>query len=218
VDALILTHEHMDAFGGLDDVRGMQARSADGLAPMPVYLNHCTFNVVKKTFPYLIPKPVDPNAEVRMVAALDFINIKPFSPFSPAPNLSITPLPLVHGEDCVCLGFAFGSAQSVLYLSDLSRMPDDTAAYITEAGLKKRPEVLVIDALHMKYEHNTHLSLAGAAKLIREIHPKKAFLVGMGCDSFPPHHEANIMLKEMFKDDGIDVQLARDGLTVAVDL
>ena len=36
VDALILTHdEHMDAFGGLDDVRGMQARSADGLARLP---------------------------------------------------------------------------------------------------------------------------------------------------------------------------------------
>ena len=103
-------------------------------------------------------------------------------------------------------------------------MPTETMAWIDAWQKEKeaaggRVEVLVIDSLLMTGKHNTHFTLPYAAEMIRKVKPKKAFLVGMSCDSFPPHKETNALLKEMFEKDGdIEVQLARDGLTVDVDL
>ena len=114
VDAIVLTHEHMDAFGGMDDIRGMQAwrGGGKGAKMMPVYANGKTLAVVKQTFPYLWPgadeKPccegsapgaVPVQKEQRHVASIDFRAVSPFKPFSVEEGgLSITPLPVVHGE------------------------------------------------------------------------------------------------------------------------
>jgi hypothetical protein len=47
--------------------------------------------------------------------------------------LDVKVLPVVHGEDCTCLGFAFGSpGNRVVYLSDLSRVPPDTMRALQE--------------------------------------------------------------------------------------
>ena len=62
------------------------------------------------------------------------------------------------------------------------------------------------------------MALPQTSELIRTLKPKKAYLVGMGCDSFLPHYEMNEVLEEMFEDCDIDVELAYDGLTVDVDL
>ena len=116
VDAIVLTHEHMDAYGGLDDLRGVQEHKVT----LPIHLSPHTLAAVSRTFPYLIPKPLKPGEVKRHVASVDF---KPFSKFQPfkVNDLSITPLPVVHGEDCTCYGFAFGTKEKVLYLSDISR-------------------------------------------------------------------------------------------------
>jgi len=123
LDAIVLTHAHMDAIGGLDDVRGFQMfNPATMLYPStPVYLSQDCLDGVKQHYGYLVPQDsVKSNVEVgdisliedkkpkvkRHVAALTYSVIEPFKPFVAA-GLRMVPLPVMHGEDMVCMGFAF---------------------------------------------------------------------------------------------------------------
>ena len=177
-----------------------------------------SLQVVARSFPYLMPKKPKPGAERRFVAALNFETVTYFEPFFPVgPQLPVTPLPLVHGEDCICLGFAFGERDRVVYLSDLSRLTEDTTqALEREVNRPGGITVLVLDCLQPR-KHNTHLGLDQSLDLIRKLRPKKTFLVGMSCDKFPPHHEMNAQLREKHSDIG-HVEFARDGLVMYLDL
>ena len=248
--AVVLTHEHCDAYGGLDDLRGAQLPDGKGgLVALPVFLNDETMATAKRAFPYLVPtsgkgwwdandgdaeekkqegkqqqqqqqQSQSPDKkEFRMVATLDFKRIEPFKTFTVGDGkpgeLKLTPLPVMHGEDCVCLAFVFGEKERVLYMSDVSRIPAVTMDWISSNLLDV--DVLVIDCLFEKGKHNTHFCLDDAVEFINLIRPKKAFMVGMSCDTFPEHDVMNERLKKMFPP-GICVQFAHDGLRVPVDL
>lgn len=255
LDAIVLTHGHMDSMGGLDDVRGFQKRhhhvDADtpaavntpgpkgGLEPIPVFLNQDTMNAVKRQFYYLVPKDT-PELQAdgrpyvkRLVAALDYRIVEDFEPFYAA-GLKMIPLPVMHGEDMVCLGFAFSLKQpsydqngiyhersiNVVYLSDISRMLPATEKYI-EQHLPPI-DILVIDSL-LQFNHNsTHQSMREAIQLAKRLGPDKVYLVGMNCDDFLPHDEMNQLLKEEIHDrdkdrmgqPAMEVFLAHDGLVL----
>ena len=228
VAAVLLTHEHMDAYGGLDDLRGIQEK---GGPSMPVYLSNVTLERVRRTFSYLVqPSQDEKEAEAgkaastadvpavkRHVASLSFRTFQDFSPLLVG-NLRIYPLPVVHGEDCTCYGFAFGEKDKVLYLSDISRLPVETSEWISNWRGGGQIDVLVLDALFMHRQHETHFSLDDAAALIRRLKPKKALLVGMSCDHWLEHDKANEYLRNMFAEDGLEVSLAYDGQTLCLDL
>jgi phosphoribosyl 1,2-cyclic phosphate phosphodiesterase len=63
----------------------------------------------------------------RRVSLLDWKNIEENcdEPFA-ASGLSFTPLPVMHGEDYIALGFLFGDKSKVAYISDVSRIPPST--------------------------------------------------------------------------------------------
>jgi hypothetical protein len=80
----------------------------------------------------------------RWVAQLAFTEIKKFEPFDAA-GLRVTPLPVMHGEDLVSLGFSFGEREQVPRPTPLSvlheeRMRSGTAGGLTLA-LPSRGEV-----------------------------------------------------------------------------
>jgi hypothetical protein len=135
-------------------------------------------------------------------------------------GLEMIPLPVMHGEDLVCLGYAFsinkhaGSEKekmNVVYLSDISRMLPETEQFIKE---KLPPiDVLVVDSLNWSRANPTHFSFEQALVLIRRLQPKRTFLVGMSCDSFLPHDEMNKELESL----DIKVQLSYDGLFLQAD-
>ena len=123
-----------------------------------------------------------------MVASLNFKEIRLFEPFSIKGNFEITPIPVVHGEDCVCNGFTFGKTQGVLYLSDLSRIPKKTADYIDDwsSGIVARGgefSLLVLDCLFFSrgVTHNTHFCLDDVENMLKNMKrkPEKVLLVGM---------------------------------------
>uniref|UniRef100_A0A453JLL5 Metallo-beta-lactamase domain-containing protein n=2 Tax=Aegilops tauschii TaxID=37682 RepID=A0A453JLL5_AEGTS len=82
---------------------------------------------ISQKFPYLVKKKLKEGEEVRRVAQLDWRIIesdlqKPFT----ASGLQFVPLPVIHGEDYICLGFLFGRKSKVAYISDVSRFPPST--------------------------------------------------------------------------------------------
>lgn len=125
LDAVILTHHHMDAVAGLDDLRGFQRfRGLDRTEPptripIQVFLSHECFEQVSSQFPWLFPKTTPAAADAaaaddavstpvvkRDVAALDVQLVQNYQPFDAA-GLEIVPLPVWHGSDLISLGFSF---------------------------------------------------------------------------------------------------------------
>ena len=69
-------------------------------------------------------------------------------------------------------------------------------------------DILVVDSLTLDRYNPTHYQLKDAVALARRLKPKRTYIVGIACDSFPRH---DIMNKELEKLD-IQMELAYDGL------
>jgi phosphoribosyl 1,2-cyclic phosphodiesterase len=214
VDAVILTHGHADAIFGLDDIRGVQSHQKyNNHQSTPVYLSQDCLDVVRRVFSYLFPSEIEsPNKVIRFVSNISWNIISPYAPFKVC-NIEFKPIPVIHGEDLISMGYLFGKNTKVCYLSDISRMPNESLEYIKKNG---PIDILIVDALCLTYEHPTHYSVYQAIALIEDIKPTKSYLIGMS--SSIDHEETNEMLKKFKDSHNIDVQLSYDGLVIDFDL
>ncbi|KAL2494447.1 Metallo-hydrolase/oxidoreductase superfamily protein [Forsythia ovata] len=217
VDSVILTHEHADAVLGLDDIRTVQPYSpTNDIDPTPIYLSQDAMESIAMKFPYLARKKLKPGQEIRRVAQLDWKIVendckKPFV----ASGLQFVPLPVMHGEDYVCLGFLFGERCRVAYISDISRFLPPTEYCISKDG-GGQLDLLILDTLYKKGSHNTHFCFPQTLDAVKRLCPKRALLIGMTHEF--DHHKDNEFLMEWSRREGIPVQLAHDGLRVPIDL
>lgn len=217
VDSIVLTHEHADAVLGLDDIRIVQPYSpTNDIDPTPIYLSQHAMESLAVKFPYLIPKKLKEGQELRRVAQLDWKIIeddceKPFV----ASSLKFVPLPVMHGEDYICLGFLFGDKSRVAYISDVSRFPASTEYVISKSGAGQL-DLIILDTLYKEGSHNVHFCLPQTLEALKRICPKRALLIGMTHEF--DHHKDNEFLMEWSIREGISVQLAHDGLRIPIDL
>lgn len=98
--------------------------------PLSIYLSQVCKDALKSQFFYLFPKKngaagvnrtPDGKTIQRHVSKLDFSVVNSFQPFL-ASGLKMIPLPVMHGEDLVCNGYAFsldskGKKTNVVYVS-----------------------------------------------------------------------------------------------------
>lgn len=217
VDSIILTHEHADAVLGLDDIRAVQPFSPiNDISPTSIYLSEYAMESIAMKFPYLVQKKLREGQEVRRVAQLDWRIIESDCEKSfVASGLQFVPLPVMHGEDYVSLGFLFGENCRVAYISDVSRFPESTEYVISKTGAGQL-DLLILDTLYKKGSHNTHFCFPQTLEAVKKICPKQALLIGMTHEF--DHHKDNEFLKEWSNREGILVQLAHDGLRIPVDL
>lgn len=217
VDAVVLTHEHADAILGLDDIRGIQpVNHLNLIEPTPVFLTKHSMESVAAKFPYLVEKTLKEGQEIRRVAQLDWriIDDKLGVSFQAA-GLIFYPLPVMHGEDYVCLGFLFGKRQKVAYVSDVSRFPESTEFAISKRGAGQ-VDLIILDTLYKVGPHNTHFCLPETLEAIKRLQPKRALLIGMTHEF--DHDRDNAYLQEWSMREGIDVQLAYDGQRIPINL
>lgn len=195
VDSIILTHEHADAVLGLDDIRAVQPFSAiNDISPTPIFLTEDSMSSIAVKFPYLVQKKLKEGQEIRRVTQLDWKIIesnheKPFV----ASGLQFLPLPVMHGEDYVALGFAFGGKYKVAYISDISRFLPATESVISKSG-GGQLDLLILDTLYKNGSHNTHFCFPQTLHAVKRLCPKRALLIGMTHEF--DHHTDNAYLTE----------------------
>lgn len=156
IDGVVLTHEHYDHVGGLDDLRPYCSNQN-----MPLYALPRVLNQLRVAMPYSFndnPYPGVPLYDVHPVQNETFL----------VGNLSVQPL-LVKHHRLKVLGLRIGP---LAYLTDFNAIDPEELAKLE--GVK----VLVIDALR-KAKHLSHNNLNEALSLIEVIHPESAWLIHM---------------------------------------
>ncbi len=186
LDGVLLTHEHYDHVGGLDDLRSF-SRFGD----VDIYSNSITLDALRKRIPYSFSQHKYPG-----VPSLSLHEVSNNNPFF-IKGVEIRPVKLMHFRLPI-FGYRI---QDFAYLTDVKTIPD------TEYSKLENLKVLVIDALRLS-DHIAHLSLSEALEVIERIRPERAYLIHLS-HQMGLHEEVQKKLPQ-------NVMLSYDGLEIEI--
>ena len=192
LDAILLTHQHKDHTGGIDDVRAFNFVDYPTIRTMHIYANEPTTMAMLKDFDYAFA--TDKYRGVPVIELHTFDEQQPFM----VGCVEVTPIVGHHSERFRSVGYRFGN---FAYITDFSA--------IDEAELRKLEgvECLVVNALRWE-PHDSHFSVEEALQLIERVGAKRAYLTHMS-HRIGLHAEAEQRLPA-------GVHFAYDGLTIEI--
>ncbi|MEE1259482.1 MAG: MBL fold metallo-hydrolase [Paludibacteraceae bacterium] len=183
IDAILLTHKHIDHIGGIDDLRPLGNKK--------IYLDKQTEDAVRQMYGYCFaenPYPGVPSL------SLEKISYEPFKICDG--TIEVIPIRVMHGKMEI-MGYRIGN---FAYITDVSSLADD-AEYEKLKGL----EVVVLGCLRMT-EHHSHQKFQEAMEMAKRINAKQTFFTHM-CHHIGLHSEIEDLVPEniMFAYDGLSI-------------
>ncbi|KAJ2087911.1 hypothetical protein IW138_004609 [Coemansia sp. RSA 986] len=204
IDAVLITHGHADAILGLDD---LQQWTMYQCMQIPIYADRQALDTISSTFPYLVDTKKATGGG--QVSELDFRIIEePYNAFE-CQGITFQPLRVEHGRFSDGRPFYFTGFRfdSISYVSDCSRIPDETAALMMDSRL------LVLDAL--KWEpYPSHFGFWQALNEARRLKPRRTLLTGF-CHLLE-HSEMEEKGRKIEREENIVIGPAYDGMKIVL--
>ncbi|WP_185873331.1 MBL fold metallo-hydrolase [Blattabacterium cuenoti] len=188
LDAVLITHEHYDHIGGIEDIRPFNFIEKK-IKHIPIYGLNRVLKNIKKRFFYIF------SSKKKNILKISFNEINNYNNFFYILNIKIYPLLIWH-ECLSILGFRI---KNIAYITDASIIPDKTIEKL------KGLDILILNILRKK-SYKNFFSLSETLDIIRIIKPKKTYITHIS-NKFGFHEKIEKNLPK-------NVYLAYDGLVL----
>lgn len=186
IDGVLLTHEHYDHTGGIDDLRPYSV-----FGPVNLFMEEHLEHTIRERLPYCFG-PVRyggvPDITIQKISEKNHFHIG---------SVEVIPIRVMHYKLPI-LGYRI---ENFVYLTDVKTIPE------TEFDKLENVNTLVISALRKK-EHISHQTLEQALKVVDRIGPGRVFFTHMS-------HEMGLH-EEVEKELPSHIRLAYDGMIISI--
>lgn len=175
LDAILLTHEHYDHVGGLDDLRTISWNKE-----LPIYAEQRVLDSIRDRLHYVFrknPYPGTPLLKLHEINPGTAIEIE---------GLTIEPIRVMHGQLPI-LGYKIGD---IAFLTDVKTIDD------SEIEKLKGIRLLYINGLRYRKPHPSHQRIEDAIEIIRRVGATDSIIIHLShhaplykemLDLFPPN-------------------------------
>ena len=186
LDAILVTHCHVDHIFGLDDVRPLNFR----YGPIGLYANERAWVDIRRIFQYIFEPDHFGGGLPQIIPHV----VNHGASFCIGPDLLITPLEVIHGR----LPVVAYRLNDFAYATDLSEVPGSTREQLRDLDL------LFLDCLRFT-PHPTHLWVDKALEIVEDLKPRRTLFTHMSHDVLHERDSKRLPPGVGFAYDGLEV-------------